>query len=117
MYDNPSSPERKDWVAMRTASGDTYFADATRCSVVVNASGRVQLHTAEGSITLQRGTKSDVVLAALDGDERARSILDPESGKTSAASAKDIASVSVIALGAFIGGCIFGLWIGAIGSY
>lgn len=117
MYEDHSSAPRKDWVAMRTARGDTFFADATRCSVVVNASGRVQLHTTEGVITLQRGIKSDVVLAALDGDERARSILDPESGKTSATSAKDITSVSVVALAAFIGGCIFGLWIGAIGSY
>ena len=68
----------RDWVKLPTEDGGVLYADSRQATVSVDAGGQVRVDTPERfGVLLQEGIHVDIVVAALDGDEMARIMLDP----------------------------------------
>ena len=63
-----------------TADGKAVFVDAETTTAGVGEEGVFVSTPGRGEVLLHGGIHVDVVMAAIDGDERARLMLDPETG-------------------------------------
>ena len=109
-----------DWVSVRTANGSTALVPAHRSIVVEATDGRIAIEFSDRRVPLPRGVSRDVVAAALDGNERARELLDPVLGgegsvEGGGASIKVLASTGAISFAAFIAGVVVGLGFNVVG--